>query len=92
MLIKEYFWGNWPPLITVGVRKTTILRKAGLADVVMDVQNRSPGELEIRLRRATYFEYIVFLHVDPSLQQKIILDIVRKRNMTLREFGELPVS
>lgn len=94
MLLKEYS-PRWPPSITISdadlAPKATIPPKADPGDVVLEVQNISPGELEIRLRRAKYADYTVLLRVPPSLQQKIIFDIVRKKNMTLREVGELPI-
>ena len=94
MLLKEYS-ASWPPSITVSdaelAPQAAMPPNAELGDVVLKVRNRSPGELEIRLRGAKYSEYAVVLRVPPYLQQKIIFDIVRKKNMTLREVGELPI-
>ena len=94
LLLKEYS-PSWPPSITISdaelAPKAAIPPKADPGDVVLKVQYLYPGELEIRLRRAKYNEYTVLLRVPPSLQQKIIFDIVRKKNMTLREVGELPI-
>lgn len=93
MLLREY-GAAWPPSITIGdaAREVTIPPKAGLADVVLNVQNQGPGELRIRLRRSKNREYTVLLSVPVSRQRKIMADIGRKKTMTLRQIGELPIS
>ena len=93
MLLKEY-GAAWPPNITIGDASPNpnIPPKADLGDEVLNVKKRRPGELEIRLRGSPHVMYTVLLRVPASMQQRIILDIVRKKNMTLREVGELAIS
>jgi hypothetical protein len=93
MLLKEYGLA-WPPNLTIGDASLnpTIPPKADLDDKVLNVKNRRPGELEISLRRSRHSMYTVLLPVPSSIQQRIIFDIVRKKNMTLREVGELAIS
>lgn len=90
--LKEYAV-TWPPNVTIGdaAPEPSIPPRAELSDVVLEVQNRSSGELLIRLRRSKYHEYTVAVPVPASLQQKIMFDIVRRQGMTLRDLGELPV-
>jgi hypothetical protein len=93
MLLKEY-GATWPPNITIvdASANPDIPPKADLADEVLNVKNHRPGELEIRLRRSPYEAYTVLLRVPASMQQRVIFDIVRKKNMTLRDVGELAIS
>jgi hypothetical protein len=93
MLLKEY-GAAWPPNITIGEvsRIPNIPPKADLGDEVLNVKSRRPGELEIMLRRSPHAAYTVLLRVPVLMQQRIIFDIVRKKNMTLREVGELAVA
>jgi hypothetical protein len=93
MVLHEY-WAHWPASVTIGeaAEDVQIPPKADLSDVIVKVVNYCPGELRLRLRRSKYCEYTVMLPVPQSAQQKIILDIVRKKDMTLRELGEIRIS
>jgi hypothetical protein len=93
MVLHEY-WAHWPARVTIGdaAEDVQIPPKADLGDVIVKVVNYCPGELRLRLRHSKYCEYTVMLPVPHSAQQKIILDIVRKKDMTLRELGEIRIS
>jgi hypothetical protein len=96
MLIKEY-GREWPPKVLL--RNVEISSKPHIpssvegGDLVVRVQNRYPkGQLWITLRKTDETEYDVSLPVPASLQEKILLSIVRKRNITLREVGEIAIE
>ena len=62
-------------------------------DLVVRVQNRYPkGQLWITLRKKDETEYDVGLSVPAFLQERILLSIVLKRNITLREVGEISIE
>ena len=90
MLIKEY-GESWPPSVTIGEH---IPPTADLEDIVLSVEKCSnpKGQLGLRLRNKRGREYTVALPVPASLQEQILLSIVRKDNITLREVGELPIA
>jgi hypothetical protein len=90
MLIKEYGHG-WPPSVTIGEHITPT---ADLEDIVLSVEKcgNPKSQLRLRLRKKYGREYTVALPVPASLQEQILLSIVRKENMTLREVGELPIT
>ena len=93
MRLNEYNH-NWPPEITNRnsnfMAEANVPAQAELDDVVIKVQNRVPGELGIWLRPIQYgSEYTGVLSVPTCFQQQIIFDIFRKKNMSLREIGEL---
>jgi hypothetical protein len=96
MLIKEY--GRvWPPTILLhnieSPSKTDSPSSAEGEDLVVRVQNRYPkGQLWITLRKKDETEYDVGLSVPAFLQERILLSIVLKRNITLREVGEIAIE
>ncbi len=90
MLLKDYP-PVWPPDTTIGQGKTP--PKAKLDDVVSAVKVGALGsQLGLIMRREYGIEYTLYLVVPESLQQKILFDICRKKNITLREVGDLPIS
>jgi len=90
MLIKEYGHG-WPPSVTIGEH---IPPTADLEDIVLSVEKcgNPKSQLRLTLRRKHGRDYTVTLPVPASVQEQILLSIVRKENMTLREVGELSIS
>ena len=96
MLIKEY--GRvWPPTILLHniecSSKTNIPSSAEGDDVVLRVVNRYPkGQLWLTLRKKDGTEYDVGLSVPAFLQERILFAIVLKRNITLREVGEMAIE
>ena len=96
MSIKEY--GRvWPPKILLrnvdNSSKSNIASRADGEDVVVRVQNRYPkGQLWITLRKKDETEYDVGLSVPAFLQERILFSIVLKRNITLREVGEIAIE
>ena len=95
MLLKQYLT-NWPPTVSIGQAdvwsRATIPPKAGLDDTVSLVKALGPGNIELELRHSKYQQYTVTLSVPSTIQQKIIFEILRKRNITLHEVGELSIS
>jgi len=93
MVLHEY-WARWPASVTIGdaAEDVQIPPKADLSDVIVNVGDYYPGELQLRLRRSKFCEYTVLLPVPQSAQQKIIGEIVHKKDMTLRELGEIRIS
>ena len=90
MRIKEYRH-TWPPSVTI-VDTADLPPKAELEDLVVAVENRHPkGELGLVLRKRFGPEYTVALSIPASLQEKILFSIIRKKNITLREVGELDI-
>ena len=90
MLLKDYPL-VWPPDTMIGEGK--IPPKAKLDDVVSAVKVGALGsQLGLIMRREYGIEYTLCLVVPESLQQKLLFDICRKKNMTLREVGDLPIS
>ena len=90
MFLKDYA-SVWPPDTTTGEGK--IPCEAKLDDVVSAVKvGALAGQLGLIMCREYGIEYIVPLVVPETLQQKLIFDIVRRKNMTLREVGELLIS
>ena len=96
MLVKEY--GRvWPPPILLQNVETSskphIAPSADGEDVVVRVLNRYPkGQLWVTLRKKDKREYDVSLPVPASLQEKILFSIVQKRDITLREVGEIAIE
>ena len=92
MVLREY-WSHWPASVTIGDAGVDcqIPPQADLCDVVVNVISQSPGELRLRLRRNKYCEYTVMMPVPQSAKQKI-LNIVRRKDITLRELGELRIA
>ena len=91
MLIKEY-GHSWPPSVTIGEQ---LPPTAELEDIVLSVEKcggNPKGQLGLRMRNQRGEEYTAALPVPASLQQKILLSILRRENMTLREVGELPIA
>jgi hypothetical protein len=90
MLLKQY-GASWPPNITIGT--ADIPPPAGLDDAVLSVERcgNPKNQLGLRLRSKFGTEYTAVLPVPASLQEKILLSIVRKKDITLREVGELPI-
>ena len=91
MLLKDYA-PVWPPdTATTGEGK--IQPKAKLDDVVYAVKvGGLAGQLGLIMRREYGIEYTVPLVVPESLQQRLLFQICRTKNITLREVGELPIS
>ena len=90
MLLKDYA-PVWPPDSTIGDGK--IPPKARLDDVVSAVKVGMLGtQLGLIMRREYGIEYTLSLIVPESLQQKLLFDIVRRKNITLREVGELRIT
>jgi hypothetical protein len=91
MLLKQY-GRSWPPNITIAT--ADVPPPAGMEDVVLSVERCSTpkNQLGLTLRNRSGKEYTTVLPVPASLQEKILLTIVRKKNITLREIGELPIS
>jgi len=96
MSIKEY--GRvWPPKILLrnvdNSSKSNIASRADGEDVVVRVQNRYPkGQLWITFRKKDDSEYDAALPVPAHLQERILFSIVLKRNITLREVGEIAIE
>ena len=88
MRVKEYS-PTWPPDITVGIRK--IPPKAGLSDIVLGVRKAPGNRLGLKLCREYDVKYEVVLPVPKSFQQKLIFSILRKKNTTLREVGDMNI-
>jgi len=89
-LLKDYA-PIWPPDTTIGDGK--IPPQARLDDVVSAVKiGALAGQLGLIMRREYGIEYTVPLVVPEALQQKLLFDIVRRKNITLREVGELRIS
>jgi hypothetical protein len=91
VLIKEY-GRSWPPSVTTGEQIPPI---ADMEDIVLSVERCSNPQnvLKLRLCNTKYgTEYTVALAVPAPLQETILLSIVRKENITLREVGELPIT
>ena len=95
MLVKEYS-RVWPPEILLQNVETSskhIPPSADGVDVVVRVLNRYPkGQLWVTLRKKDKREYDVSLPVPASLQEKILFSIVQKRDITLREVGEIAIE
>jgi hypothetical protein len=94
MLLKEC-GAAWPPNITIGDASANpvIPPKADLGDVVLNAEIQGPGELRIRLCSSPYgVTYTILLPVPSSMERRIIFDIDRKKNTTLSDIGELPIS
>ena len=94
MLVKEYS-RVWPPEILLQNVETSkhIPPSADGEDVVVRVLNRYPkGQLWVTLRKKDKREYDVSLPVPASLQEKILFSIVQKRDITLREVGEIAIE
>jgi hypothetical protein len=96
MLVKEYS-RVWPPQILLQNVETSskphIPPSADGEDVVVRVLNRYPkGQLWVTLRKKDRREYDVSLPVPASLQEKILFSIVQKRDITLREVGEIAIE
>ena len=96
MLIKEY-GSVWPPTILLhnieSPSKTDIPSSAEGEDVVVRAKNRYPkGQLWITFRKKDDSEYDAALPVPAHLQERILFSIVLKRNITLREVGEIAIE
>ena len=91
MVLRECL-SNWPTSISLSEQKDTIPPRADPNDIVLEVKHEGPGNLAIRLRRTKHFEYTVMVPVPASLQQTLIFDIFRCKQMTLRELGNMRVS
>ena len=91
MLLKDYA-PVWPPdTTTIGEGK--IQPKAKLDDVVSAVKvGALAGQLGLVMRRDYGIEYTVPVVVPEALQQRLLFQICRKGNTTLREVGELPIA
>ena len=90
MLLKDYT-PAWPPDTTIGDGK--IPPKPNLDDIVSAVKAGAlQGQLSLIMNRQYGIEYVIPLVVPHSLQQKLVFEIVRRKEMTLREVGELPIS
>lgn len=90
MLIKEYSH-SWPPSVMTDEH---LPPTAELEDIVLSVEkcDNPKGQLGLRMRNERGKEYMAALPVPASLQEQILLSILRKENMTLREVGELPIA
>jgi len=96
MLIKDY--GRvWPrtqllPNVEISSQTNALPRPDG-EDVVVRVLNRYPkGQLRITFRKQDGTEYDIGLPVPAALQERILFAIVLKRNITLREVGEIAIE
>jgi hypothetical protein len=87
MLIKEY-GDSWPPF------GGHFLPTVDTDDMVLSVAKcaNPKGQLLLRLRKKNGTEYTTTLPVPVSLQEQVLLSIVRKEKITLREVGELPLA
>jgi hypothetical protein len=90
MLLKQY-GRSWPPNITIAT--ADVPPRADMEDVVLSVERCSApkNQLGLTLRNRSGKEYTTVLSVPATLQERILLSIVRKKNITLREMGELPI-
>jgi hypothetical protein len=91
MILKQCA-GSWPPNITIATED--VPPPAGLEDVVLSVERCAIPQTELRLRLRSQYgrEYTAVVTVPASFQERILLSIVRKKDITLREVGELPMS
>jgi hypothetical protein len=90
MRLKEYD-PTWPPSVMIGgqIRPT-----ADMEDIVLSAENcaNPKGQLRLMLGKKYGRKYTVVLPVPASRQEQILLSIMRKKNMTLREVGELLIE
>jgi hypothetical protein len=91
MLLKQY-GPNWPPHITIATGE--VAQPAGLEDTVLSVKKcaNPKNHLLLNLRSEFGTEYKATVTVPASLQERILISIVRKKDITLREVGELSIS
>jgi len=91
MLLKQYA-RSWPP--DIAITTADVPRSAGLEDAVLSVQRcaNPSNQLGLTLRSKTGTEYTAVLPVPASLQERILLSIVRKKSITLGDVRELPIS
>jgi hypothetical protein len=89
VLLKEYC-PIWPPDITI--RHGAIPPHASVEDTVFSVQKcANPiNHLGLDLRTKSGAEYMVTVPVPSSLQESILFSIIRKKDITLGEVGDLP--
>lgn len=90
MLFKELS-RSWPPLVRTD---STNIVKADLKDIIVSAQNRGGGKLALRLRKPGRYgaEYEITLRLPEDVLQRTIFAVMRKRDMTLREVGELTIQ
>jgi hypothetical protein len=92
MLLKDLLW-SWPP--DVMTEEGNTVEYADLGDIVVSVQNKSDpiGQLlEVRLRNRRGALYTVALTIPENIFQMVLFSIMRKKDMTLREVGNLEIS
>jgi hypothetical protein len=89
MLLKEML-PTWPPVVTTEAGK--IVDNADLGDVVVSVQNKSTSNshlLGVQLRNRRGALYTVMLSIPENVFQMTLFSIMRRKDMTLREVGNL---
>ena len=92
MLLKELL-PTWPPPVTLEVGNH--VDYADLGDAVVSVQNKSTSNgqlLGVRLRNRRGVLYTVMLSIPENVFQMVLFSIMRKKDMTLREVGNLEIS
>ena len=84
---------TWPPVVTIEAGK--IVDNADLGDIVVSVQNKSTSNshlLGMRLRNRRGALYTVMLNIPENIFQMTLFLIMRKKDITLREVGNLEIS
>jgi len=88
MLLKERL-PTWPPPIMFEAGNT--VEYPDLGDVVVSVQNIMSHLLGVRLRNRRGVLYTVMLTIPENVLQTTLFSIMRKKDMTLREVGNLEI-
>ena len=88
MLVKD-LPPTWPPFVS---ESGSLGVKPDLGDVVISVQNKATGKLVVTLRNKDGAEYAVALTVPENTFQTTLFSIIRKRDTTLREVGDIDVA
>src|SRR5688572_15644501 len=87
MLIRQ-LTPTWPPAVTIGTEEGVKLE-----DLVVSAQANpdARGYIVLTLRRATGAEYEALLVVAENLLDKVLLKILEKKGLTLRQLGDVEV-
>ena len=92
VLLKELL-PIWPPAVMTEAGNN--VDNADLGDIVVSVQNKSTSNshlLGIRLRNRRGALYTVMLSIPENIFQMTLFLIMRKKDITLREVGNLEIS
>jgi len=91
-VIVKQCGGSWPPNITIATED--VPPPAGLEDVVLSVERCATPKTQLGLRLRSKYgrEYTAVVTIPASFQERILLSIVRRKHITLREVGELSIT